>query len=107
MVKELVPQLEKDGHVTRGWLGVTIQKLTPELAESIGVEPERTGSSSAASRPTARRRRPACEPGDVIQQLNGKAVEDPAALATAVAGTAMGKTVPVEVKRDGRPRPSR
>ena len=37
MAKELVPQLEENGHVTRGWLGVAIQKLTPDLAESMGV----------------------------------------------------------------------
>src|SRR5262249_23693768 len=36
--RELVPQLEEQGHVTRGWLGVSIQKLTPELAESVGTD---------------------------------------------------------------------
>jgi hypothetical protein len=37
MAKKLIPELEDHGHVTRGWLGVSIQKLTPELGESLGV----------------------------------------------------------------------
>ena len=103
VAKELVPQLEKDGHVTRGWLGVSIQKLTPELAESMGVG-QKDGVLVGGITPDSPAAKAGLASGDVIQQWNGKAVDDPAALATAVAGTAVGKTVPVEVKRDGKTR---
>ena len=103
VAKELVPQLEKDGHVTRGWLGVSIQKLTPELAESMGVG-QKDGVLVGGITPDSPAAKAGLASGDVIQQWNGKAVDDPAALATAVAGTAVGKTVPVEVKRDGTTR---
>ncbi len=43
MAKEIVPQLEAKGHVTRGWLGVGIQEMTPELAKSLGLK-EKEGS---------------------------------------------------------------
>ena len=59
LAKELVPQLEREGHVTRGWLGVSIQKLTPELAESLGVG-ETHGALVAGVTP----RRPGREGGD-------------------------------------------
>jgi serine protease Do len=103
VAKELVPQLEKDGHVTRGWLGVSIQKLTPELAESMGVA-QKDGVLVAGITPDSPAAKAGIASGDVIQQWNGKAVDDPSALATAVAATPVGKTVPVAVHRDGATR---
>ena len=38
MAKEILPQLKAEGHVTRGWLGVVIQKITPEIAEEFGLD---------------------------------------------------------------------
>src|SRR5207244_9305328 len=38
LAKEIVPQLKEKGHVTRGWLGVMIQKVTPDIAESLGLD---------------------------------------------------------------------
>jgi serine protease Do len=103
VAKELVPQLEKDGRVTRGWLGVSIQKLTPDLAESMGVDPK-DGVLVAGITPDSPAAKAGIATGDLIRQWNGKGVDDPAALATAVAATPVGKTVPVEVKRDGATR---
>ena len=100
LAKKLVPELEEHGHVTRAWLGVAIQKVTPELAQSLGVEPARgalvaevtAGSPAAAA---------GLEPGDVITHYDGKVVDERASLPMLVASTAVGTTVPVEVARDG------
>jgi serine protease Do len=87
--------------VTRAWLGVTIQKLTPDLARSLGVEPARGAlvAGVAAGGPAAAS---GIEPGDVITRYDGKAVDEHAALPMMVASTAVGKTIPVEVVRDGK-----
>jgi len=60
MAKEIVPQLKEKGHVTRGWLGVGIQKITPELAKSFGLKDEKEPLSLRSSRaglPTKRESR--------------------------------------------------
>ncbi len=103
LVKKLVPELEESGHVTRAWLGVTIQKLTPDLAKSLGVEPARGAlvSEVAAGGPAAAS---GIEAGDVITRYDGKAVDEHAALPMMVASTAVGTTIPVEVVRDGKTR---
>jgi serine protease Do len=101
LAKQLLPELETTGSVTRGWLGVAIQKMTPELAKSLGVEDARgalvadvTGNSPAA--------KSGIERGDVIVRYNGKDVENSTALPSLVAVTPVGKTVPVEVVRNGK-----
>ncbi len=103
VARELVPQLEKDGRVTRGWLGVSIQKLTPELAESLGVA-AKDGVLVAGVTPDSPAANAGLATGDVVRRWNGKPLDDPAALATAVAATPVGATVPVEVRRDGATR---
>jgi len=101
LAKKLVPELEEHGSITRGWLGVSIQKVTPELASSLGLADSRgalvaevTGESPAA--------KSGMERGDVIVGFNGKKVEESSALPRLVAETAVGKTVPVEVVRNGK-----
>jgi serine protease Do len=101
LAKKLVPELEEHGSVTRGWLGVAIQKVTPELASSLGLSESRgalvadvTGGSPAA--------KGGIERGDVIVGFNGKKVDESSALPKIVAETAVGKTVPIEVIRNGK-----
>jgi serine protease Do len=103
LAKELVPQLEEHGHVTRGWLGVSIQKLTPALAESVGADGTHGAlvAGVTADSPAARA---GVKVGDVITAWDGKAVDEASTLSTLVAGTAIGKTVPVELRRDGATR---
>jgi serine protease Do len=101
MAKELVPELEEKGHVTRGWLGVSIQKLTPELAESMGTSGAH-GALVAGVTPDSPAAKAGVQPGDVIHRWDGKAVDEPGALSMLVAGTPIGKTVPVELSRDGK-----
>jgi serine protease Do len=101
LVKTLVPELETKGQVTRGWLGVSIQKITPELAQSLGLEVARGAlvADVTSGSPAAHA---GIERGDVIVAYSGKSIEDASALPTLVASTAVGKTIPVDVIRNGK-----
>jgi len=101
LAKKLVPELEESGHVTRAWLGVTIQKLTPDLAQSLSVEPAH-GALVAAVTAGSPAATSGIEPGDVITRYAGKDIDEHAALPMLVASTPVGQTVPVEVVRDGK-----
>ena len=101
LVKNLVPELETKGTITRGWLGVSVQSVTPELARSFGLDKERGAlvGDVAAQGPAEKA---GIKRGDVIVSYDGKKVDESAALPALVASTPVGKTVPVEVWRDGK-----
>jgi len=101
LANKLVPQLEQTGHVTRAWLGVTIQELTPELAQTLGVEPPH-GALVAGVSSDGPAAASGIKPGDVITRYDGKEIKEHAALPMLVASTPVGKTVAVEVVRDGK-----
>jgi serine protease Do len=101
LAKKLVPELEETGHVTRAWLGVAIQELTPELAQSLNVEPPH-GALVAGVSPNSPAAASGIKPGDVITRYDEKEVTEHATLPMLVASTSVGKTVPVEVIRDGK-----
>ena len=103
LAKQLVPQLEEHGHVSRGWLGVSIQKLTPELAESVGTDGTH-GALVAGVTPDSPAAKAGLKAGDVITHWDGKPVDEPGALSTLVAGSTIGKTVTLELQRDGKAR---
>jgi serine protease Do len=101
LVKPIVTQLADNGHVVRGWLGVSIQPLTPELASSFGL-PDTHGAlvggvteGSPAGRAGLRR-------GDVITKYDGRPLARWSDLPRAVAETPVGRAVPIEVLRDGK-----
>jgi len=99
LAKEIVPQLKEKGHVTRGWLGVMIQKVTPQIAESLGL-PEAKGALVADVVKDGPADKAGLKQGDVIIEYDGKPVNDSAELPLLVARTAVGKTVTVKVTRD-------
>ena len=101
MAKKLVPELEEHGHVTRGWLGVSIQKLTPDVAEALDVDPQR-GVLVAGVTPKSPAAKAGLQPGDIVTRYDGKALKDQTTLPPLVAATAIGTTVPVEIIRDGK-----
>ncbi len=100
MAKTLLPQLKSTGEVTRGYLGVHIQPLTPALAASLHLKEPKgalvadvtTGSPAAAAGLTR---------GDVIVAFDGKAVAEAGNLPAVVAAAPIDKTVAVQVLRDG------
>jgi serine protease Do len=101
MAKEIVPQLQKKGHVTRGLLGVGIQDVTPELAKSFGLK-EKKGALVAGVTPGGPAEKAGLEPGDVIVEFDGRPVADSKELPRIVASTPVGKAVTVKVLRDGK-----
>ncbi|HOE17895.1 MAG TPA: DegQ family serine endoprotease [Syntrophorhabdaceae bacterium] len=99
--KMLVPQLVEKGKVTRGYLGVQIQDVTPELAASLGL-----GTAKGALVSDVVKDGPAekggVKRGDVVVSFNGKEIKDSRALPSVVASTPAGKEVPVRVVRNGK-----
>ncbi len=100
MAKDILPQLRAHGHVTRGWLGVVIQKITPELAEHLELD-EENGALVSRVMPGG----PADEAGikryDVIVEFDGKEVDEMNDLPRIVASTPVDRKVKVKVLRDG------
>ena len=101
MAKEIAPQLQKQGHVTRGLLGVAIQNVTPELAKSLGLK-ESKGALVSQVAPGGPADKAGIEQGDVIVSFDGRIVEDSKDLPRIVASTTVGKTVTVKLLRDGK-----
>ena len=101
MVKEIAPQLKEKGHVTRGWLGVSIQELTPELSKSLGLK-ENKGALVAQVFSGSPAEKAGIEQGDVITEFDGKTIGDSKDLPRTVASTPVGKTVTVKVSRGGK-----
>jgi serine protease Do len=99
LAKELVPQLKTKGKVTRGWLGVVIQRVTPEIAESLGLERAR-GALVASVAKDGPAERAGVKVGDVIIEFDGKEIRDSNELPILVARTPVDKRVRVKVIRD-------
>jgi serine protease Do len=101
MAKTVVPQLREKGKVTRGWLGVSIQSVTPEIAQAFGLKEPRgalvgdvvTGGPAEAA---------GIKRGDIIVSFDGKDVKNMPELSRMVAGTPVGKMVDVRVVRSGK-----
>jgi serine protease Do len=103
LVKALVPQLEKAGRVTRGYLGVQIQDLNSNLAQALGV-PEQRGAIITEISPGGPAARAALKVDDVVTQLNGQPVESSHALSRMVAIYQPGTEVTLRVYREGKPK---
>jgi len=101
MAKQILPQLREDGRVTRGWLGVVIQNVTPELAEAFELSEDRGAlvSRVMAGSPAERAK---LEVGDVIVEFDGEPIEEWNELPRVVAGTRVDKDVDLVVVRDGK-----
>ncbi len=99
--KDLMPELEEHGYVTRGWLGVSIQNLTRDLAASLGLD-EAVGALVADVVDDSPAQQADIRRGDVILGYNGREVTTSSDLPILVAETRVGETVPVELSRWGR-----
>src|SRR5207245_3074612 len=99
LVKELLPQLRGKGKVTRGYLGVLIQKVTPDIAESLGMD-KGYGALVANVSKDGPADKAGVKVGDVIVEFDGKEVKDSGDLPIVVARTRVEKQVRRKVLRD-------
>jgi serine protease Do len=99
MAKEVAPQLQEKGHVTRGWLGVSIQEVTPALAKSFDLK-EKKGALVAQVVSGSPAEKAGIEQGDVIVEFDGKEVTDSKDLPRIVASTPIGKAVTIKLLRN-------
>jgi serine protease Do len=99
-VAGVVDQLRQFGELRRGWLGVRIQQVTDEIAESLNIKPAR-GALIAGVDDKGPAKPAGIEPGDVVIKFDGKDVKEPKDLSRVVADTAVGKTVDVIIIRKG------
>jgi len=101
LAKTVVTQLADSGHVSRGWLGVSIQSLTPELAKGFGLT-ETAGALVANVTADSPAMKAGIKAGDIITEYDGHKVARSEALPRLVAETPAGREVPVTVLRDGK-----
>ena len=99
LVKEELPQLKSSGKVVRGWLGVYIQKVTPELAESLGLADSR-GALVANVLPNGPAQAAGVKRGDVIVAFDNQPVDDSRELPLLVGRTDLGHKGILKVIRD-------
>jgi len=99
--KSVVTQLAATGKVTRGWLGVMIQPLTPELAKGFNV-PGNGGALVASVQDGSPAARAGVKAGDVITEFDGHKLSQPGDLSKLVAATAVGREVPLTIVRVGK-----
>ncbi|SCZ59528.1 DegQ family serine endoprotease [Thiohalomonas denitrificans] len=99
----VVKQLKEHGQVTRGWLGVLIQDVTRDLAESFDME-RPVGALVAKVLEDSPAEKAGFQPGDVVLEFNGQPLERSSDLPPLVGSTRVGDTVTAKVLREGRER---
>ncbi len=99
--RSVIEQLVKFGETRRGWLGVRIQEVSPDLVKSLGLDRPR-GALVADVTPTGPAQKAGIQPGDVIVKFNGEDIHEMRDLPRIVAETAVGTKVDVEVMREGK-----
>jgi serine protease Do len=97
----VIDQLKQFGETRRGWLGVRIQQVTDEIAESLNIKPAR-GALVAGVDEKGPAKPAGIEPGDVIVKFDGKDIKEMRDLPRAVADTPVGKQSPVVIIRKGK-----
>ena len=99
MAKSVMESIIKHGKVIRGWLGVSIQNLTPDLAKSLGIK-ETEGALIAGVEKDSPADKAGLKRGDLIIQINGKKVEDSTGLRNMVSASAPGNKAEIKIIRD-------
>lgn len=102
MAKNIIPMLKEKGKVTRGWIGVSIQPITPELAQSFNLEGEK-GALIAEVVKDGPAEKAGIRSGDIIIEFNGRLIHEMNELPRLVAATPVDKKVPIKIVREGKP----
>ncbi len=101
LAKNVIAQLREFGQARRGWLGVRIQQVTAEIAESVGLK-EAIGAMIAGTNEGGPADKGKIRPGDIVIRFNNQDVKEMRNLPRVVAETVIGQQVPVTVWRDGK-----
>ena len=101
LANNVVDQLIDFGQTRRGWLGVFIQEITPEIAESFGLEDER-GALISSVHKEGPAETAGVKAGDVVLAFNGKPIDEMRSLPRIVAESPIGKPIDIVVMRDGK-----
>jgi len=100
-VKNVIAQLKDKGSVSRGWIGVQIQPVTPDIADSLGLK-KAEGALVAEPQANGPAAKAGIESGDVITAVNGETVKDARELARTIGGIAPGNSVKLNVLHKGQ-----
>ena len=100
LAKPIIAELKSQGRVDRGWLGVAIQGLTPDLSRGLGLDTT-DGALVSSVQPDSPAAAAGFKAGDVVLDFAGRPIAAPKDLSRVVAETASGSTVPVKIWRDG------
>ncbi len=100
-IKTVVAQLETSGHVTRGYIGVEAQLVTPTMAKAMGLT-DKSGALIAGVQSDTPAAQGGLQPGDVIRTVNGAKIDNPRDLAVQVAAIKPGDEAKLDIVRDGK-----
>ena len=101
LAKNVMEQIIRNGGVTRGWIGIEVQEITPELAESFNLRGIQ-GALIAGVMRGSPADKAGIKPGDVLTQVANKRVKDAQVMLEVIAALEPGKTAHFDLKRDGR-----
>ena len=96
--RKVMEQIIETGTVTRGWIGVEVQEITADLAESFGLS-DTAGALIAGVQRGSPADQGGVEPGDILLAVGGKAVKDPQTMLDLIAGQTPGESVPFKLRR--------
>lgn len=99
IIKKVLPQLKTKGVVARGYIGVLVNELTPELAAKIGVSKDLVAPFATHVYPGEPAEKAGLKPYDVILEFGGKPIRNSSDLIAAVTGVSVGDTVPMKILR--------
>lgn len=100
MARNIVNQLKSDGKVVRGWLGVIVQQITPEIEQSLNL-PNSKGALISDIAPGGPAEKAGLKRGDVITQINNTRINEMPDLPKTVASYSPGQSADIQVTRDG------
>jgi len=102
LVKQVLPQLKSKGSVSRGYIGVLVNEMTPEIAENLKLPKELESPLVAQVYPGEAAAKAGVQEYDVILEFNGRPIRSSVDLVTAVTSVAVGESVPIKVLRQGK-----
>jgi len=102
LARDVMQSLRDKGRVVRGYIGASVQSLTPELADAMKLKGQLTGALVGEVEPNAPAAKAGIKTGDVITTVNGKKVNDPRELRLTIGSMAPGTKAQIDVNREGQ-----